>query len=100
MSESEIPELEFDWGSKGRSTQKWELYEDAILNSTEGLEYLRKFVKRFKRKGGYNGKPGDIDELISELVDVLGYEDEYEEPLRELLEGEDDDTAELSIALS
>lgn len=82
-----------------RSTKKWEVYEDAILGSTEGLEYLRKFVKRFKRKGGDGGKPGDIDELISELVGVLG-DDEYEEPLRELLEGEDDDTGEVSLALN
>ena len=41
---------------------------DALSRDEEGLSKLRAHVRRFKRKGGDGGKPGDFDELFNELV--------------------------------
>ena len=63
------------------------------LDNEELLPGLRKLVRQFKRKGGENGEPGDIDALYDDLMKILGEEDEEENRghLKELLEGESDD---------
>ena len=54
---------------------------------------MRKFVRRFKRKGGEGGNPGDFDELFDKLLKATGLEDddEAQDAIKELLEGEDED---------
>ena len=39
---------------------------------------MRAFVRRFKRKGGDGGKPGDFDDLFDKLVKAAGIEEESE----------------------
>ena len=51
---------------------------------------MRKFVRRYKRKGGEDGKPGDLDALIKELMAIAG-EDIDEQQIRDLLESEEED---------
>ena len=60
-----------------------------LIESEEGLKRLRTFVRRYKRKGGENGEPGDLDGLIQSLMSFCDGEIE-EENLRNLLEGDDD----------
>ena len=60
-----------------------------FLSTKDGLARMRTFVRRFKRKGGDAGKPGDIDKLIEELHQILDGEAD-EDLLRALLEGHDE----------
>ena len=69
----------------------FERKEIDFLSTKEGLARMRTFVRRFKRKGGENGQPGDIDNLINELLKDLGVYDDEDGLLRNLLEGDDED---------
>ena len=74
---------ENNWGG-------FEQKEMDFLSTKDGLARMRTFVRRFKRKGGKNGEPGDIDNLINELLKDLGTYD-ADGYLRNLLEGDDED---------
>ena len=37
---------------------------------------MRAFVRRFKRKGGDGGKPGDYDELFGKLSEAMGLDED------------------------
>ena len=91
MSGSDTPEeLEMDQ-SDGRGGVAWMMKCDSLLTSEDGLERMRKFVRRFKRKGGEGGKPGDIDQLIEDLKACgLDDDEDIEETLRAFLEGGED----------
>ena len=90
MSGTDTPEeLELD-PSDGRGDVVWMMKCEGLLASVDGIGRMRTFVRRFKRKGGPEGGPGDLDELIDELKAIAG-EDTEEEMLRGLLEGEDED---------
>ena len=39
---------------------------------------MRAFMRRFKRKGGADGKPGDFEDLFDKLVKAAGIEEEEE----------------------
>ena len=82
-------ELELDDLSQGRSTTWYDICDNK-LGSEEGCKRLQKFVQRFKRKGGEDGKPGDFEALCDELVEALGEsENESRESLVRFLEGEE-----------
>ena len=51
------------------------------------MERLEKFVRRFKRKGGEGGKPGDVDALCAELVELVG--EDIGETLKRFFDGEE-----------
>ena len=53
------------------------------LGTDEGLKHMRAFVRRFKRKGGDDGTPGDYDDLLAKLQKATGMVDD-EEVLTEL----------------
>ena len=61
-----------------------------LLSSDEGLKTMRAYLRRFKRKGpkGGDGTPGDVDQLVEDLLKNAG-EEADEESLREVLEGND-----------
>ena len=40
------------------------------------LDNMRAFVRRFKRKGGADGKPGDFEDLYDKLVKAAGIEED------------------------
>ena len=88
MSGSETPEdLIFDY-EMGGGEDEWNMKVMELLKTDEGLERLRTFVRRFKRKGGENGAPGDVDALIKSLMSCLDDSELTEEKVKELLEGE------------
>ena len=90
MSGSDTPEeIDIDLGD-GRGDVVWMAKCEGMLESEEGLVRLRQFVRRYKRKGGEDGKPGDLDALIEELFAITG-DDLEEQTIRDLLEGEDED---------
>ena len=72
MSGSDTPEeIDIDLGD-GRGDVVWMAKCEGMLESEEGLKRLRQFVRRYKRKGGEDGKPGDLDALIEELMAIAG----------------------------
>ena len=49
---------------------------DTLAKDEEGANRVRAFVRRFKRKGGDEGKPGDYEELFEKLTKAGGIEED------------------------
>ena len=78
MSGSDTPEeLELDLGD-GRGDVVWMMKCETLLASADGIGRMRTFVRRYKRKGGPEGGPGDLDGLIDELKGIAGEDTEEE----------------------
>ena len=61
MSGSDTPpELDIDLSGARGDVVFMKENEDR-LEEADGLDRMRTFVRRFKRKGGENGKPGDFE---------------------------------------
>ena len=69
----------------------WSKHILESLDNVDNVNKLRKFVRKFKRSGGDDGKPGDYEGLFDrlfEMIDDPEAESENKEYLTELLEGE------------
>ena len=59
------------------------------LGTAEGEKRVKTFVRRFKRKGGENEGPGDLDALHADLVAIMFSEEpEIADELRNFLEAD------------
>ena len=90
------PELDIDL-SNARGDVVFMKENEDRLSEKDGLDRMRTFVRRFKRKGGENGTAGDFEQLVADLLVKAGEEVE-EATLRAFLEGGQVDEADVDYS--
>ena len=80
-------EITIDPAERGGAA--WMAKCEKEIGTEEGVQRVKTFVRRFKRKGGEDGGPGDLDALHADLVAIM-FADEQEaaDELRNFLEGD------------
>ena len=93
MSSDTPEELYIDTEGMGRSVPFTEVCAGQ-LKTSEGLKHMRAMLKRWKRKGGEGGGPGNYDKLFEKLSSFFDDDEDVKDSIREMLEGTEEDGGE------